>query len=255
MPDLATIRSAIISCDRCARLRDYCQLIAREKRAAFRTETYWGKPVPGFGDPDARILLVALAPAAHGANRTGRTFTGDGAGGSSDFLMTALHANGLANQPFSRGIDDGLVLKDVWIAAAVRCAPPDNQPLPSEIAACHPHLVAEVTALPRLRVIVALGRIGFDATWRLLAVRAWLDLPSAGRPDRDCVLPSQPAEHQHEEAHSGHAGFGVQDGRPARERTRLTKVRLRTSHPSSANPHDIGVGGVYAGTWQKGAAR
>jgi uracil-DNA glycosylase len=169
MPDLATIRSAIISCDRCVRLRDYCQQIAREKRAAFRSETYWGKPVPGFGDPDARILLVALAPAAHGANRTGRTFTGDGAGGSSDFLMTALHANGLANQPFSRGIDDGLVLKDVWIAAAVRCAPPDNQPLPSEIAACHPHLVAEVTALPRLRVIVALGRIGFDATWRLLA--------------------------------------------------------------------------------------
>jgi len=167
--DLATIRNAIISCGKCARLRDYCQLIAREKRAAFRDETYWGRPVPGFGDPNARILLVALAPAAHGANRTGRTFTGDGAGGSSDFLMTALHANGLANQPFSRGIDDGLELKDAWIAAAVRCAPPDNKPLPEEIAACHPHLVAEVAALPRLRVIVALGRIGFDATWRLLA--------------------------------------------------------------------------------------
>lgn len=167
--DLATIRSAIISCERCARLRDYCQLIAREKRAAFRHETYWGRPVPGFGDPNARILLVALAPAAHGANRTGRTFTGDGPGGSSDFLMTALHANGLANQPFSRGIDDGLELKDVWIAAAVRCAPPRNKPTPGEIAACHPHLVAEVAALPRARVIVALGRIGFDATWRLLA--------------------------------------------------------------------------------------
>jgi uracil-DNA glycosylase family 4 len=171
MSDLATIRSAIISCDRCARLRDYCQSIAREKRAAFRHETYWGKPVPGFGDPNARILLVALAPAAHGANRTGRTFTGDGPGGSSDFLMTALHANGLANQPFSRGIDDGLELRDVWIAAAVRCAPPDNKPTPGEIIACHPHLAAEVAALPRLRVIVALGRIGFDATWRLLADR------------------------------------------------------------------------------------
>jgi uracil-DNA glycosylase family 4 len=169
--DLATIRSAIISCQRCARLRDYCQLIAREKRAAFRHETYWGRPVPGFGDPNARILLVALAPAAHGANRTGRAFTGDGAGGSSDFLMTALHANGLANQPFSRGIDDGLELTDAWIAAAVRCAPPDNRPLPAEIVACHPHLVAEVAALPRLRVIVALGRIAFDATWRLLADR------------------------------------------------------------------------------------
>jgi uracil-DNA glycosylase len=169
--DLATIRSAIISCGKCSRLRDYCQLIAREKRAAFRDETYWGRPVPGFGDPNARILLVALAPAAHGANRTGRTFTGDGPGGSSDFLMTALHANGLANQPFSRGIDDGLELKGVWIAAAVRCAPPDNKPLPGEIAACHPHLVAEVAALPRLRVIVGLGRIGFDAAWRLLADR------------------------------------------------------------------------------------
>jgi uracil-DNA glycosylase family 4 len=182
MPDLATIRSNIISCDRCARLRDYCQLIAREKRAAFRHETYWGKPVPGFGDPNARILLVALAPAAHGANRTGRTFTGDGAGGSSDFLMTALHANGLANQPYSRGIDDGLELKDVWIAAAVRCAPPDNKPLPGEIAACHPHLVAEVAALPRLRVVVALGRIGFDATWRLLADLRPIEGPRKARP-------------------------------------------------------------------------
>ena len=179
--DLASIRTAIVSCDRCARLRDYCQLIAREKRAAYRGETYWGRPVPGFGDPDARILLVALAPAAHGANRTGRAFTGDGAGGSGDFLMTALHANGLANQPFSRGIDDGLELNDVWIAAAVRCAPPDNKPLPGEIAACHPHLVAEVAALPRIRVIVPLGRIAFDATWRLLADPA-AGLGLAGRP-------------------------------------------------------------------------
>jgi uracil-DNA glycosylase family 4 len=168
MSELAKIRDAIITCGRCARLRDYCQIVAREKRAAFRDETYWGRPVPGFGDPDARILLVALAPAAHGANRTGRTFTGDGPGGSSDFLMAALHANGLANQPFSRRIDDGLELRDVWIAAAVRCAPPGNKPLPEEIASCHPHLVAEVAALRRLRVIVALGRIGFDATWRLL---------------------------------------------------------------------------------------
>jgi uracil-DNA glycosylase family 4 len=117
------------------------------------------------------MLLVALAPAAHGANRTGRTFTGDGPGGSGDFLMAALHANGLANQPVSRSLDDGLELKGAWIAAAVRCAPPDNKPTPQEIAACHPHFVAEVAQLRDLRVIVALGRIAFDATWRLLADR------------------------------------------------------------------------------------
>jgi len=171
MPDLPTIHADIIACHRCQRLRTYCQHVAREKRAAFRNEVYWGKPVPGFGDPDARILLIALAPAAHGANRTGRTFTGDGPGGSGDFLMAAMHANGLANQPFSRSIDDGLRLTDAWIAAAVRCAPPDNKPTPGEIAACHPHLMAEVGELRNVRVVVALGRIAFDATWRLLADR------------------------------------------------------------------------------------
>jgi uracil-DNA glycosylase family 4 len=177
MPALAAIRKAIISCERCPRLRDYCQRIAREKRAAFRQEAYWGRPVPGFGDPDARILLIALAPAAHGANRTGRPFTGDGSGGSGDFLMTALHANGLANQPYSRSRDDGLELRGVWIGSAVRCAPPDNKPLPAEIEACHPHLVAEVAQLPTVSVIVALGRIAFDATWRLLAGRGLVVKP------------------------------------------------------------------------------
>src|SRR5437868_2384402 len=140
MHDLLTVRQAIISCDRCTRLRAYCQRIGREKRAAFRDETYWAKPVPGFGDPNARIVLVGLAPAAHGGNRTGRVFTGDGAGGSGDFLMAALHANGLCNQPYSRGIDDGLELHDVWIAAVARCAPPDNKPTPEEISNCRPHL-------------------------------------------------------------------------------------------------------------------
>jgi len=168
---LAQIRDTIIACSRCPRLRSYCERIGREKRAAFRSETYWAKPVPGFGDPAARIVLVGLAPAAHGANRTGRNFTGDGAGGSGDFLMTALHANGLANQPTSRSVDDGLVLTNTWIAAAVRCAPPDNKPTPKEIATCHPHLRAEVDALPNVRVYVALGRIAFDACWRLLAER------------------------------------------------------------------------------------
>src|SRR5690606_1291471 len=157
-PDaLARVRRAIVACDRCPRLRSYCQRIGREKRAAFRDETYWARPVPGFGDPLARIALIGLAPAAHGANRTGRNFTGDGVGGSGDFLMAALHANGLANQPFSRSPDDGLELRNAWIAAAVRCAPPDNKPTRSEILACHDHLRAELSALPNLRVLVALG--------------------------------------------------------------------------------------------------
>jgi uracil-DNA glycosylase family 4 len=117
------------------------------------------------------MLLVGLAPAAHGGNRTGRVFTGDGTGGSGDFLMAALHANGLANQPFSRGVDDGLQLRDAWIAAVARCAPPDNKPTPLEIANCRPHLRAEIDALPNLHVYVALGRIAFDACWQLLAER------------------------------------------------------------------------------------
>jgi uracil-DNA glycosylase family 4 len=168
---LAQVRHAIIACSKCPRLRSYCERIGREKRAAFRDETYWAKPVPGFGDPAARIVLVGLAPAAHGANRTGRNFTGDGPGGSGDFLMTALHANGLANQPTSRSVGDGLELTNAWIAAAVRCAPPDNKPTPKEISACHPHLRAELDALPNARVYVALGRIAFDACWRLLGER------------------------------------------------------------------------------------
>ena len=129
------------------RLRSYCARIAREKKAAHRDDTYWGRPVPGFGDPDARVLVLGLAPAAHGANRTGRVFTGDGSG---DFLMRAMHSAGFANITTSQRADDGLVLRDAYIAAAVRCAPPDNKPTPAEIAACHPHLVAEIAALPRL---------------------------------------------------------------------------------------------------------
>ena len=168
---LSEVREQIITCSRCARLREYCQQIAREKKAAHRDDTYWGRPVPGFGDPAARVLVLALAPAAHGANRTGRVFTGDGPGGSSDFLMRAMHTSGFANMPTSRHPGDGLKLRDAYIAAAVRCAPPDNKPSPAEIAACHPHLVAEAAALPHLTVIVALGHIGFEAAWRLLSDR------------------------------------------------------------------------------------
>lgn len=168
---VAEIRADIIACNRCARLRTYCRRIAAEKKKAYRDEEYWGLPVPGFGDPKARVLVLGLAPAAHGANRTGRVFTGDGVGGSGDFLMTAMHAARFANLTTSHHPDDGLNLKDAYILSAVRCAPPDNKPTPDEIAACHPHLVTEVAALPRVRVIVALGRIGFDAAWRLLADR------------------------------------------------------------------------------------
>jgi uracil-DNA glycosylase family 4 len=174
---LADIHQQIVECTRCHRLRDYCAHVARDKKAAYREETYWGRPVPGFGDPDARVLVIGLAPAAHGANRTGRVFTGDGAGGSGDFLMRAMHRAGFASIPTSRHPDDGLQLHDAYIAAAVRCAPPGNKPTPAEIAACHPHLVAEAAALPRLRVIIALGRIGFDAAWRLLDARGLIVRP------------------------------------------------------------------------------
>jgi uracil-DNA glycosylase family 4 len=144
-------------------LRQYCGQVARQRKRAYRDETYWGRPVPGFGDPAAPLLIVGLAPAAHGANRTGRVFTGDGVGGSGDFLMSALHRTGFANIATSHHVGDGLTLTDAYIAAAVRCAPPDNKPLPEEITRCLDHLDAELTQLPNVRVVVALGKIGFDA--------------------------------------------------------------------------------------------
>ena len=171
---LSIIREHIIACERCPRLRAYCELVGREKRRAYRDETYWARPVPGFGDPRARLLIVGLAPAAHGANRTGRVFTGDGVGGSGDFLMAALFRAGFANMSTSQSADDGLQLRDAYIAAAVRCAPPDNKPTADEISNCLPHLDAEVAALPRIRIIVALGRIGFDAYLQMLKLRGTL---------------------------------------------------------------------------------
>ena len=148
---LIQARRAIVACEACPRLREYCQAVARTRRAAFRNDVYWGRPVPGYGDPAARLLILGLAPAAHGANRTGRVFTGDGVGASGDFLMSALHRAGLANLPTSQRVDDGLRLRGVFIAAAARCAPPANRPLPEEVAACRHHLAAEVAALPGLR--------------------------------------------------------------------------------------------------------
>jgi uracil-DNA glycosylase family 4 len=165
---LTAIQEGIAACERCPRLRRYCERVAAEKKRAYREETYWGRPVPGFGDPAAKLFVVGLAPAAHGGNRTGRVFTGDSSG---DFLFRALHKAGFANIPTSTHLEDGLRLTDAYIAAAVRCAPPDNKPTPAEIARCLPWLGAEYDALPRVRVIVALGRIGFDAVLRLLADR------------------------------------------------------------------------------------
>lgn len=174
---LAAVHDTIVGCERCPRLRTYCRQIARDKRRAYRNETYWGRPVHGFGDQAARLLLVGLAPAAHGANRTGRVFTGDGIGGSGDFLMNALHRTGFASIPTSRSIDDGLVLYDAYIVMAVRCAPPANVPLPEEITRCLDHLDAEVAELPLVQVVVALGKIAFD-TWLRLLKRRGATVPS-----------------------------------------------------------------------------
>jgi uracil-DNA glycosylase len=168
---LKLLRASIVTCERCPRLRAYCQNVAREKKRAHRTETYWGRPVPGFGDGRARVLVLGLAPAAHGANRTGRLFTGDGVGGSGDFLMAALCRAGFANLATSHHPEDGLRLKDVYIAAAVRCAPPDNKPTPLEIATCLDHLEAEIALLPQLRIVVALGKLAWDAWLQLMARR------------------------------------------------------------------------------------
>ena len=182
---LSVTTAAIVSCERCPRLRAYCARISAEKKRAHRDDTYWGRPVPGFGDPQARILLVGLAPAAHGANRTGRPFTGDGSGGSSDFLMAALHRAGLANQATSAHKGDGLQLKGAYLSMAVRCAPPDNAPTPEELARCLDHLDEETGALPHTRVVVALGKIAFDAWLRLCRRRG--------------VVPIQPQAFGHEQ--------------------------------------------------------
>jgi uracil-DNA glycosylase family 4 len=177
MSQLTRVARAIVACHRCERLRAYCQRVAREKKTAHRDDEYWGKPVPGFGDPRARVLILGLAPAAHGANRTGRVFTGDGIGASGDFLMAALHRAGFANIATSRHPDDGLRLWDCYIAATVRCAPPQNKPLPAEIAACADHLDAEIAALPNLRVVVTLGKIAWDACFQHLARRGLVVRP------------------------------------------------------------------------------
>lgn len=156
---LSILHQEMVSCTRCPRLLAYCAEVAAVKRRAWRDWTYWGKPVPSFGDPEARLLILGLAPGAHGANRTGRMFTGDSSG---EFLYRALFETGYASQPTSRHAGDGLVLRDAYITASAHCAPPDNKPAREEIAACRAFLERELDLLPRVRVVVALGRIAFD---------------------------------------------------------------------------------------------
>jgi uracil-DNA glycosylase len=156
---LAVLETDIITCTRCTRLVEHCTSIARIKRRAYREQTYWGRPVPGFGDPAARLFILGLAPGAHGANRTGRVFTGDRSG---DFLYGVLHHTGFASQPTSVAANDGLRLRDAWISASVRCAPPDNKPTPDEIVTCREFLLRELAALKNVRVVVALGRLAHD---------------------------------------------------------------------------------------------
>ncbi len=162
---LRELEREVVACRRCPRLVAWREEVARVKRAAFAGEEYWGRPLPGFGDPDARVMLVGLAPAAHGGNRTGRIFTGDRSG---DWLFGSLFRVGFANQPTSVARDDGLRLTGAWVTAAVRCAPPVNRPLPSERDNCLPYLVRELALLEGVRVIVALGSFGWDAALRAL---------------------------------------------------------------------------------------
>lgn len=165
---LRVLNAEIVACGKCPRLRAWCQEVARVKRRAYRDWDYWGKPVPGFGDPRARLLVLGLAPGAHGANRTGRVFTGDSSG---DFLFRALYDAGFASQPTSTHIDDGLTLRDCWVTASVRCAPPDNKPTPEEVRTCRPYITRELALLKHVRVVVALGRLAFDTYLEITGAR------------------------------------------------------------------------------------
>ena len=194
--ELAEISRDIVACRACPRLVAWREEVATVKRAAFADQEYWGRGVPGFGDPEARIAVVGLAPAAHGANRTGRVFTGDRSG---DWLFASMHRTGLANQPISVSADDGLTLRDVWVCSAVRCAPPTNRPLPDERDRCTPYLVRELAALTHLGVVVVLGQFAYDVVSRVLGLTGrprfghGVEAPAApGRPAVICSYhPSQ----------------------------------------------------------------
>jgi uracil-DNA glycosylase family 4 len=200
---LTVLNREVVGCTRCPRLVAYRERVAREKRRAYRECEYWGRPVPGFGDPDARVLIMGLAPGAHGSNRTGRPFTGDASG---KFMYPVLYEIGFANQPTATDRNDGLKLKDLYITAAVRCAPPDNKPLPRELAECSTFLDRELAGMEKVKVVVALGKIGFDAYLKSLKRRSLL-------PSRQPYLFKHGAHYQ------------MPDG----------KVLLASYHPSNQN--------------------
>ncbi|HEV7220690.1 MAG: uracil-DNA glycosylase [Terriglobales bacterium] len=200
---LTNLNREVVSCTRCPRLVVYREQIAREKRRAYRDCEYWGKPVPGFGDPNARVLVLGLAPGAHGSNRTGRPFTGDASG---KFMYPVLHETGFANQSEATCIEDGLQLKDMYITAAARCAPPGNKPLPQELANCSEYLDREMDGLKNLKVVVVLGKIAFDAYLNYMKRRG--QLPSR-----------KPYLFQHA------AKYNMPDG----------KILLASYHPSNQN--------------------
>jgi uracil-DNA glycosylase family 4 len=190
---LRILSSEVVECERCPRLVEYRRRVAEVRRRAYREWDYWGKPVPPFGDPDAAMLVIGLAPAAHGGNRTGRMFTGDRSG---DFLYRALYETGFASQPESRARGDGLKLTGAYITAAVRCAPPDNKPLPEEFRNCRPYLERELDLLKNLRVVVALGKLAFDAYLSIMGDRDVIRSRAAfafGHAREHIVAPGQPA--------------------------------------------------------------
>jgi uracil-DNA glycosylase family 4 len=193
----------VVECTRCPRLVEYRERVAREKRRAYRDCEYWGKPVPGFGDAEARVMILGLAPGAHGSNRTGRPFTGDASG---KFMFPVLHETGFANQPTATDRADGLRLRDLYITAAVRCAPPENKPLPQELAECSSFLDREMAGLKNVKVVVALGKIGFEAYLNYLKRRG---------------LPASRARYVFKHA----ASYRLPDG----------KVLLASYHPSNQN--------------------
>ena len=201
---LNVLQAEIIACRQCPRLRDHCARIASVKRRAYRDWDYWGKPVPGFGDPDARLLILGLAPGAHGSNRTGRMFTGDESG---NWLYRVLHRTGFASQPTSLSRGDGLELLGAYITAAARCAPPGNKPTPEELRRCRPFLERELSLLPNVKVVVALGKIGFDAYLEILK-------------SRGAIRSRAPFEFGHDRV------YGFSPGEP---------VLLASYHPSQQN--------------------
>ena len=211
---LSVLNHEVVECTRCPRLVEYREKVAREKRRAYRDCEYWGKPVPGFGDPQARVLVMGLAPGAHGSNRTGRPFTGDASG---KFMYPVLYETGFANQPNATDRNDGLALTDLYITAAVRCAPPDNKPTPQELAECSFFLDREIAGLEKVKVVVALGKIGFDAYLNYLKRIARSFIKNAEKEGREFSRKLYLFKHG--------ASYRLPDG----------KVLLASYHPSNQN--------------------